>query len=334
MTAPIEFWFDFSSPYGYLAAQRIEALAARHGRDVDWRPMLLGVAFKVAGTAPLTEIPLKGEYSKRDFARSARFHGIEDFRLPSRFPIPTQAAARILLWAKSRDPSSAAPVAKAMLRAYWRDDRDISNPDVAAAAAGEAGVDAAAARAIVDDPAWKDALKREVETGLSRGVFGSPFVLADGEPFWGLDRFDQLDWFLGSANAKDGRVRALSHLRLIVADLGAAIAFYREVLDAEPVVDVPGVYAEFDTPGARLALVGEATMGAVVGRSAPRSGDAVVVCLRVDDVDAAAARLEARGMKLARKPHDQPAWFQRVAHLHDPAGNLVELWNRLIPANR
>ena len=100
MAAPIEFWFDFSSPYGYLAAQRIEALAARHGRAVDWRPMLLGVAFKVAGTAPLTEIPLKGEYSKRDFARSARFHGVGDFRMPSRFPIATQAASRILLWAK------------------------------------------------------------------------------------------------------------------------------------------------------------------------------------------------------------------------------------------
>jgi 2-hydroxychromene-2-carboxylate isomerase len=47
MAAPLEFWFDFSSPYGYLAAQRVEALAARHGRSVDWRPMLLGVAFKM-----------------------------------------------------------------------------------------------------------------------------------------------------------------------------------------------------------------------------------------------------------------------------------------------
>ena len=198
MAAPVEFWFDFSSPYGYLAAQRIEALAARHGRTVDWRPMLLGVAFKVAGTAPLTEIPMKGEYSKRDFARSARFHGVADFRMPSRFPIATQAPARILLWTKSRDPASAARVAKAMLRAYWVDDRDISNADVAAAVAGEAGLDAGAARAAVDDPAWKDALKREVEAGLARGVFGSPFVFVDGEPFWGLDRFDQIDRWLAT----------------------------------------------------------------------------------------------------------------------------------------
>jgi 2-hydroxychromene-2-carboxylate isomerase/predicted enzyme related to lactoylglutathione lyase len=334
MAQPLEFWFDFSSPYGYLAAQRIEALAARHGRGVDWRPMLLGVVFKATGGAPLTEVPMKGPYSRRDFVRSARFHGIDGFRMPSRFPIPTQAAGRILLWAKSRDASSAAGVALALLRAYWVDDRDISDPDVAAAAAGAAGVDVAAARAAVDDPAWKDALKREVATGLERGVFGSPFVFADGEPFWGLDRFDQLDWHLASASAPQGRVRALSHLRLIVTDLEAAIAFYRELIDAEPVVRVPGIYAEFDTPGARLALVSDATMGAVVGRPAPRAGDAVVVCLRVDDVDAAAQRHKARGGALVREPHDQPSWVQRVAHLRDPAGNLVELWTRLEPAQR
>ena len=329
MPAPLEFWLDFSSPYGYMASRRIEALAARHGRTVDWRPMLLGVAFKIAGTAPLTEVPLKGDYSKRDMARSARYHGLGDFRLPSRFPIPTQAPARILLWAKSRDPASAAKVAKAMLDAYWRDDRDISNADVAAEAAGTAGVDVAAARAAVDDPVWKDALKREVDTGIARGVFGSPFVFADGEPFWGLDRFDQLEWVLGGAAGAEGRVQGVSHVRLIVADLVAATAFYRDVLGADPVLTVPGTYVEFDTPGARLALVSDATMGAVVGRPAPRAGDSVVVCLRVDDVDAAAARLDARAVAFVRKPHDQPAWLQRVAHLRDPAGTLVELWHRL-----
>lgn len=329
---PLEFWFDFSSPYAYLASRRIEALAARHGRSVDWRPMLLGAAFKVAGTVPLTEVPMKGEYSRRDFARSARYHGIDDFLMPSRFPIATQAPARILLWAKSRDAACAPRVADALLRAYWTQDRDISNPDVAAAAAAEAGVDAAAARAVVDDPQWKDALKREVDAGLSKGVFGSPFVVVEGESFWGLDRFDQLDWFLGARATSPGRVRAVSHLRLVVSDLPAAIAFYSALLDATPAVDVPGIYAEWATRGARLALVGEATMGAVVGRPAPRAGDAVVVCLEVDDVDAAAARVKAAGRALVREPHDQPSWRQRVAHLRDPAGNLVELWARLAPA--
>ena len=198
MSAPIEFWFDFSSPYGYLASHRIEALAAKHGRAVDWRPMLLGVAFKQSGQAPLTQIPLKGDYSRRDFERSARFLGVTDFRMPSTFPIPSQAPARIVLWAKARDPALAARVAKALYRAYFVEGLDISNADVAADVAAREGVERAGARAAVDDPAIKDALKREVDGAIARGVFGSPFVFVDGEPFWGVDRFDQIDRWLAT----------------------------------------------------------------------------------------------------------------------------------------
>ncbi len=198
MAAPIDFYFDFSSPYGYLGAQKIEALAARHGRTVDWRPVLLGAIFKETGSAPLTMIPLKGEYSKRDFARSARFHGIAEFRMPSKFPIPTQAPARIVLWQKARDPSLVPRIVLALYRAYFVDDVDISSADAAVAVVAKEGVDPDAARAAIDDPAVKDALKREVGEAMSRGVFGSPYVVVDGEPFWGLDRFDQIDRWLAT----------------------------------------------------------------------------------------------------------------------------------------
>jgi 2-hydroxychromene-2-carboxylate isomerase len=198
MSAPIQFYFDFSSPYGFMASQRIEALAARHGRSVEWRPILLGVAFKQTGSAPLTEIPLKGDYARRDFERSARFHGIEGFRLPSRFPIPTQAAGRIVTWVRREQPPAAAAVASALYRAYFVHDRDISNPDVAADVAGETGMDRGAARAAVDDPAIKDAFRHDVDAALALGVFGSPYVIVDGEPFWGFDRFDQIDRWLAN----------------------------------------------------------------------------------------------------------------------------------------
>jgi 2-hydroxychromene-2-carboxylate isomerase len=198
MAAPIDFYFDFSSPYGYLAAQKIDALAAKYGRTVDWHPMLLGVVFKQTGMAPLTGIPLKGEYSKRDFARSARYHGIVGFRMPSRFPIASQAPARVVLWLKARDPALATRVAKALFRAYFVEDIDISAPDAAASVAAREGADAAAARAAIDDPAVKDALKHEVEQAIGHGVFGSPFIIIDGEPFWGLDRFEQIERWLAT----------------------------------------------------------------------------------------------------------------------------------------
>jgi 2-hydroxychromene-2-carboxylate isomerase len=196
MNAPVEFYFDFSSPYGYLASHKIDALAAKHGRAVDWRPMLLGAVFKQTGGAPLTMIPLKGDYSKRDFLRSARYHGIDDFRMPSPFPIATQAAARIMLSTKAHDSELAARVAKALYRGYFFDNRDISNPDIASDIAAAAGADRVAARASIDDPAIKEALRREVDGAIARGVFGSPFVFVDGEPFWGLDRFEQIDRWL------------------------------------------------------------------------------------------------------------------------------------------
>ena len=195
MPNPLQFHFDFSSPYGYLASERIETLAARLGRAVDWRPMLLGAAFKVAGTQPLTMVPLKGDYTKRDLPRSARYYGVE-FRMPSKFPIATQGPARIVLWQKGIDPGGCAPLVKALYRAYFVHDRDISSPEIAADAAAEAGFNRDGARAAIDDPAIKDALRRDVEAAIAAGVFGSPFVFVDGEPFWGVDRFDQVERWL------------------------------------------------------------------------------------------------------------------------------------------
>jgi 2-hydroxychromene-2-carboxylate isomerase len=198
MSASIDFYFDFSSPYGYLASEKIEAMAARHARAVDWHPILLGVIFKQTGAAPLTMVPLKGEYSRRDMPRSARFHGVTGFRVPSKFPIPSQTPARIVLWQKQRDAALVARVVHALYRAFFVDDLDISMPENAVAVAARCGVDAAAARSALDDPAVKDALRQANEEAIARGVFGSPFIIVDGEPFWGMDRFDQVERWLAT----------------------------------------------------------------------------------------------------------------------------------------
>ena len=97
MTAPIDFYFDFSSPYGYFASTRIDEIAQKYGRGVMWHPILLGVVFKTTGSSPLPSIPLKGEYCWRDFERTAQFHNIE-YKRPTHFPLPTQHAARAVLW--------------------------------------------------------------------------------------------------------------------------------------------------------------------------------------------------------------------------------------------
>src|SRR5438874_9562370 len=192
MSGSVDFYFDFSSPYGYLGSEKIESLAAKHGRAVNWHPILLGVVFRETGAIPLTQVPIKGDYSRRDFARSARFHGVEGFRMPSRFPIATQAPARIVLWMKTHDPDRLPAVVHGLYRAFFTEDVDISRPDVAATVAARHGADETAVRAAIDDPAVKESLKGENERALRRGVFGSPFTIVDDEPFWGIDRFDQV----------------------------------------------------------------------------------------------------------------------------------------------
>jgi 2-hydroxychromene-2-carboxylate isomerase len=197
MAAAIDFYFDFSSPYGYLAATKIDALAARHGRTVAWRPMLLGVAFKTTGGQPLPMVPLKGDYSRHDFIRSARYHGIP-YRQPTTFPISGVTPTRAFYWQQGSDPAKAVALAQALLKAYFTENVNISSVDGVLAVAATLGIDADALTAGINDPAIKDRTRAEVEAAIARGVFGSPFMVVDGEPFWGMDRLDQLEHWLNT----------------------------------------------------------------------------------------------------------------------------------------
>lgn len=195
MSSPIDFYFDFSSPYGYFAAEQIDDLAARHGRGVAWHPILLGVVFKTVGTAPLPSIPVKGPYSLHDIRRSARYHGVA-YVHPGRFPIATQQAGRAFTWLADRSAALAKEFALETYRAYFTADRDISDLAVVLEVAASLGVDADELSAALADDALKARFKADVEAALARGVFGSPFFIVDGEPFWGSDRLPQLEKWL------------------------------------------------------------------------------------------------------------------------------------------
>lgn len=195
MATPIDFYFDFSSPYGYLASTQIDELAAKHGRTVTWRPHLLGAVFKVTGQQPLTTIPLKGSYTERDLARSARLLNVP-FKLPTKFPIGATAPSRAFYWLDERDPALAKRLARALYHAYFAEDRDISSPEVTGNVAARLGVEPAELAQALNDPGVKDRLRAEVDAAIARGVFGSPYIIVDGEPFWGSDRLDQVDKWL------------------------------------------------------------------------------------------------------------------------------------------
>jgi len=203
----VDFYFDFSSPYGYIASERIEAVAATHGRRVHWHPLLLGLVFQSTGDAPLVNVPLKGQYHEHDFLRSARLHGVE-FHRPSRFPVSGVAATRLFYWLQQHSPVLAVALAQALYRAFFIHDIDIADPEQAlqvfndlrlskpalfeqASSAGPA-LTLDAARTGMGSAEIKQRTRSETEAAMARGVFGSPFFLVDGEAFWGLDRLDQV----------------------------------------------------------------------------------------------------------------------------------------------
>ena len=195
MTSPIDFYFDFSSPYGYLASHRIDKIAERHGRSVTWRPYLMGVVFKINGRTPLPEIPLVGDYVRRDFSRPARLHGVP-FNAPSRLPISGVAASRAYYWLYDQDPQKAKVLAQALYSAFFVDDKNIAEPDVVASVAESLGIDSGAVTNALQDADVKNRLRQETDAAIARGVFGSPYIVVDDEPFWGNDRLDQVGRWL------------------------------------------------------------------------------------------------------------------------------------------
>ena len=199
MTAAIDFYYDYSSPYGYLASERIEPLAAKHGREIVWRPILLGAVFKVTGQRPLTEAPMKGDYARMDFRRSAREHAIP-YEEPEPFPVGAVAASRATLWLRDHDDTAhralTVPLAHALFRAYYTEGRNVGKGEVVLDVAAEAGVDRDELTAALGEQGVKDALRAEVDAAIERGVFGSPTFVVDGETFWGQDRLEALDRWL------------------------------------------------------------------------------------------------------------------------------------------
>ena len=191
----IDFYFDFSSPYSYIASEWIEALAARHGRTVSWRAILLGATFQAAELKSPVSYPLKREYSFLDFERSARFAGVP-LKMPEKFPIATQNAARIFWWLSSTDKHRASAWARHCLRAYFARGVDLSDAPALRSLCEEFGLDGAQAQDICGDPAWKAALKAANDAAIALGVFGAPFFIIDGEPFWGNDRRAQIERWL------------------------------------------------------------------------------------------------------------------------------------------
>ena len=193
--APIEFYFDFNSPYGYVCAHLIDNFAERFDRITDWHPILLGTVFQQTGAKPMGEIPIKGAYQELDAARVCRFYGVA-YKHPDVHPFSPTAASRAFYWVKDKDPGQAKGFAMALYTAALANNEDISAPASVARIGTSVGLDQKEIMDALAEPAVKQRLIDETNAAIEKGVFGSPFVIADGEPFWGVDRFEILEEWL------------------------------------------------------------------------------------------------------------------------------------------
>jgi 2-hydroxychromene-2-carboxylate isomerase len=179
----VDFFYDVVSPYSYLASTRIEAIAADCGAELVFRPFFLGGLMKAVGNKPPAQLPARGRYLFTDLARWAAYYRIP-YDFPRAFPILTLTAQRALV---SLPPEARPGPTHELFRAYWAEQRDISQEEVLRDILGDGPVDAAA------DPAVKQALVEATAEAEQRGAFGAPTFFVDGEMYFGNDRLPFLE---------------------------------------------------------------------------------------------------------------------------------------------
>lgn len=202
----VEFFFDYTCPYAYLASTQIEALCARTGSALVWRPMLLGGLFRSVGTATnlaATMHPAKARMLIADQRRWADLWGVAlGVPRPGGYARSVDALRATLVVREEER----AKVIHALYRAHWVDHRDIGDPAVLRAVLDEAGVDGAATLARVDD-AVKEQLRASTDEAASRGAFGAPATFVGDELYFGQDRLSMLEEALGGAPVEPGASR-------------------------------------------------------------------------------------------------------------------------------
>jgi 2-hydroxychromene-2-carboxylate isomerase len=196
----LEIVFDYSSPYAYFGSLRVEAVAARHGAELIWTPIVLGGIFQVLGTKPLVELnPARAKYTLEDLQNLADYFQVpyaprKEFIVRSILPL--RATLQVPQGAER------GRAVHALFHAAWAQNADLSDGALVARVLSQAGFDGAKLVEGTQQQGVKDELKRNTDQAIARGIFGTPtFIVAGGKMFWGHDRLDLVDRFLSKSKA-------------------------------------------------------------------------------------------------------------------------------------
>lgn len=191
VTPRLDFWFDFTSPWCYLATARIGGIAHRHGAKLAWRPVHLAKLIEtVGGRRPLEGAAPFVEWYRQDILDHAALLGLP-FKQHPRYPLRPARALRAAIWAEEQGKGEA--FALPLLKGYWSEETDIEELEVLRAAAAGAGLDPNAVEQVVGDGPYKHKLEANLAEAVAQGLFGLPTTIHEGKLYWGNDRLDLLE---------------------------------------------------------------------------------------------------------------------------------------------
>ena len=185
----IEFFFDCSSPWTYLAFHNIQPLAREFDEEISWRPILVGGIFNTINPSVYAKrenpVPAKIAYDKKDITDWARVAGLTIKMRPTVFPVNSVKAMRGCIFLGK----DMLPFARTVFQIYWGEDQDISQDSVLAEVCQRCGIDSKALFAGIAEQAIKDQLKANTDEVMARGGFGSPTIFLDKtDMYFGNDR--------------------------------------------------------------------------------------------------------------------------------------------------
>lgn len=191
----IDYYFATLSPYCYLAGQRLEEVAQKHGATITYKPFDIIAAFaRTGGTPPKDRHSSRIEYRAQELPRQARKLGMPFHLQPAHWPTNGAPAAYAFIAAQNAGGGDLGKLAHVITRAVWADQKDIAEDDVIRACLTEAGFDPKLADSGLLEGA--ETYSRNLEEAVERGVFGAPFYIVGQERFWGQDRIADLDLHL------------------------------------------------------------------------------------------------------------------------------------------
>jgi len=185
----VEFYFDFGSPTAYLAYTQLPKIAAEHGAEIVWRPVLLGGVFKGAGNQSPVMVALKGVWMWNDMDRWAKRYGVPLLKNPH-FIINTLTLMRIAVGLQMRKPDQFSRYVDTMFRAMWVEPVNLGDAAVVAETLQKAGFDAPSLAALAAEPEVKARLIDATDGAVKRGVFGAPTMFVGSDMFFGQDRLE------------------------------------------------------------------------------------------------------------------------------------------------